>query len=346
VSDFFLKFESELHAAARRELARRRRRRWSWRALGPRRLAVAIVAIVVGAGVAAARTDLLPIGSQVPVKDVATGPYEPKRLGPRVVVATGRTPILGRWQMFWSRSSAGECEALQFIDERRPGGGASIGEGCGGPSGLTVGALIPVPGGGTPLETVVHGRAPEDTAAVRVSVPGLGATPVDVQEGPADVPGDWYLAAFPGVPSKGTAKVERLDGHGKPQGPAADLPITLHPRYPSPEARYVGGSELAVSPGGLVEVPLACHRQPHREGKCMGTLSLRLAGRHERCCGSTRGRRYGWQYYRLSPLASRRLIRLRLSERTRGLLARHGRLPARLRVSGGTSRRVMLVAPE
>lgn len=344
MTDFFERFEPELRAAARREVACRGRRRWSLRALGPRRLAIVAVAIGLGAGIAAARSDLLPIGSEVPVKSVATGPYEPKRLGPRVVVATGRTPIKGRWQMFWSRSGAGDCVALQFVDERGPGGGGSgIGEGCGGPTGLTAGGLIPIPGGETPAETVIHGRAPEDADAVQVTVPGLGATRVDVHDGPADVPGDWYLAALPGVPKEGTAKVELLDRSGKLEGRMVEMPITLHPRYPSPAARYVGASELTVTPGGLVEVPLACSRQRRRQGKCTGTISLRVRALRERCCGAAGGRRYGWQYYRLSPETSRRVIRIRLPEGARRRLARAGRLPALLRLSSNRHR-VTLVA--
>lgn len=345
-SDFFSKLDLDLRDLALREVAAtksrpKRRRR------GRRHSAIATAAVLLIGGAVATATDLLPIGAKVPVRTIG-GPHEPNRTGPRIAVATGRTPITGRWQMFWSRSSAGDCIALQFLDEPGPGAG-SISEGCGGPQGLTVGARVPIPG--TPnAETVIDGRTPDDVAAVRVTVPGLGDRVAAVRPGPQDVPGNWYVVPFAGIPSRGTVTVQGLDRNDKPLGPPAEFELTLHPRYPNPNARYVGAERLAVSRGGLVSVALACTRQAKRQGKCIGTITIKTTGTRVRCRRTAsatacpdRGRRIGWQYYRLSPGTRRRNIHVRLSTALHARVDAEKTVRARLSV-GGRKRDVVLIA--
>jgi hypothetical protein len=59
----------------------------------------------------------------------------------------------------------------------------------------------------------VHGPAPEQASAVRVTAPGGFSRTAATHDGPASVPGDFYLVE---IPRQGTANavVTWLDGEG------------------------------------------------------------------------------------------------------------------------------------
>lgn len=327
--DFFTQLEHQLRsgpATTPQFRPERSAKRW-------RRPAVLVALLLLAAGTAVAGDRLLPIGSEVPVRPQG-GKAEPERYGPRVVVATGRTPVYGRWQVLASRSSAGFCEAIQFLDDAAPSG--SVAEGCGRARVPSANAVLPVPGSAKPQETVIYGRVPEDAARVRVTVPALGTESVKVSNGPSSIPGDWYLVAFSGVPRPGTARIVAVDEQGRQVGGTTRMEVSLHPTYPNPVARLVGSSRLVVSSSGHVQVPLRCPRSSSTRGKCIGTAVIRIHNRLPRCEGSAGARRArcGWQYFRLAPGTKRRVIRVRVGPSVVQAIRRAGSLNARVRIAG------------
>ena len=87
---------------------------------------------------------------------------------PRVEVATGDSPELGRWKIVHSRDAAGAaCVGLQLLDERQPGESPVLYEGCGGPSALDIASVS----GST--RSIIYGRVPPGTAAVELTAQGI-----------------------------------------------------------------------------------------------------------------------------------------------------------------------------
>lgn len=335
--DFFSRYEAALLPAAQDAIeAKHAKPATRRRGLRATPLVAALVLLVGGGAIAA--TGVLPIGREVPAEQHG-GRHEPARLGGRIVVATGRTPVHGRWQIFWSRSSVGDCLALQLLDDPSAPG---LGEGCGRRTPISASALLPIPGAKAPVETLVYGRVPGATRKVRVVLPGLKARVVPATRGPGAVAGNWYLVGFPGRPSRGTGTVEALAADDGVIGRPLNVPVTLHPRYEAPHARYTGGDAIAVT-RGYARVPLSCTRQPRREGRCVGTLSIRVRGLGLDSCRITGRRvRCGWRFFSLSPGTVDRGLRVRLGDDVLGLLRSRGKVPARLRY-GGRSIDVVLV---
>lgn len=176
--------EEQLVVAARR---RARRRPWP---RGTRSVALAFAgAALLATGAVAAGTDLFrDIGSTSPTpRDRQVDGL--RYTADRTIVATGTAPVLGPWEMSITDSDAGPCLGLQLLNQ--PGNG--IGEGCGGEIGdFNVGST------GNAQEKLIHGRAPERAAQVRITAANGFERTVDTFDGPPAVNGNFFAIAVPG----------------------------------------------------------------------------------------------------------------------------------------------------
>ena len=209
--------DAEVAQVLSRARSRKRRTR--------RRTAVAVLAAgLLLAAAAASATGVLPVGSVIPLSN------EPQGDGltytsDRTIVAAGKTPTAGRWRMSVANSDRGFCFGIELVDHVLPGArGPDLSEGCGGTSrDFDAGSV----GGGTdlPNTTLVHGPAPEEATAVRVTAPGFSRT-VKTHDGPDDVRGDFYAIE---IPRKGirNALVNWLDQHGRVPLPGIYVPSTI-----------------------------------------------------------------------------------------------------------------------
>jgi hypothetical protein len=154
----------------------------------------------------------------------------------RTVVATGTAPVAGPWQMTLHESERkvveGDlyepeglpCTFLKLLDppdEYTPidGGGCGVQRRTPGfwRHQRTVPALLEA----EVQEILVFGRAPEEADAVEISADGGMRLKVKTQEGPAGVPGDFWLIATP--PGLMNGRVYWVDEDRGAQGPAVEL---------------------------------------------------------------------------------------------------------------------------
>jgi hypothetical protein len=179
----------------------------------------ALVAVAGGllvAGAAGAATGVFPIGTEVPT------PREEQSDGlrytsDRTVVAAGETPHAGQWRLLIVRSSEGPCLGFQAQgmggprSEWQPVEESPIGEGCApGSRDFEAGMWT------NPDEPLVYGRAPEQAAAVRVTAADGSERTGQLQEGPPDVRGDFYVVALPaGVDAR---EIGWVDTDGRAHG--------------------------------------------------------------------------------------------------------------------------------
>jgi len=194
-------------------------RRRSWRPAGWRTgVAVALLSLVMATGAVAA-LDVLPIGTDLPTESVP-GEGEPKYASPRTVVATGESPVAGRWQVTVAASDRGKCLGLELLDTRS----RVLTEACGGLGSFDVSTV----GGGDelPRTTFVFGPAPEEADAVRVTADAGFSETAATYPGPEDVAGKSYVIE---IPRRGVANalVEWLDKDGRAQGPGLSVPSTV-----------------------------------------------------------------------------------------------------------------------
>jgi hypothetical protein len=247
-ADFFDRLELELRAAAERPprwtAGWREGGRWTGAAVGATVavvLAVAAALVVVGGGSDDSGDHRSVAPSPAPVGSVIWRHGEK-----HVVVATGRAPIAGLWQLETYRStrladpetgevyqSAGlPCLGVAVLappsDDPTELSGA-CGEFPRTPGFGRQQASVP-PGGrradGTPIrvrEILVYGRAPEQASAVVLTAKGGVRKGVEPLEGPPGVSGDFYLIAIP--PDLKNGRVNWLDGEGN----AGSRGITLLP---------------------------------------------------------------------------------------------------------------------
>jgi hypothetical protein len=239
MSDFFGALELELHAAANR---RPRRQLTLGQGLGAL-AAAALVAVAVGVVAAVssggggssghltggAKPD--PVGTVIP-----KGEGNPPRTKRSLVVATGRTPGIGAWQMETSRSTvlkgnSGEvyqpaglrCVSLFMLGRAANDyfGGGQCGEFPRTP-GFSRMQLPGVVFRGRPEHNrqlrrapiLVYGRAPERATKVLVTAPDglrLETTPL---EAPKGARGDFYALAVP--QHHQGARINWVDASGKP----------------------------------------------------------------------------------------------------------------------------------
>lgn len=200
--------ERDLLAAARRRSRRKvlTRGRWSG--------ALALTGIAVAVGGAGAATGLLDVGDQVATPRERQGDGL-RYTSARTIVATGRTPLAGRWEMSVTQSDQGPCEGLRLLDGPTGGG---LGEGCGSTSTFTAGSTS----NGFPIDRpelanrwmLVHGRTAEAAEAVELAAPGGVRIRAKTHDGPPYVDGNFYLLEAPG--GLRNATVTELGSNGQP----------------------------------------------------------------------------------------------------------------------------------
>jgi hypothetical protein len=241
-SDFFGALGLELHAAARRSPRRRTRLGdvGGVAAAAVLLAAAVLVALVVlrGGGdspTAPAAVEPAPIGTVIP-----KGKGEPPREADSTVLATGRAPLLGPWQMetHWGKAlkdpktgevynPAGPCLMLYPLDP--PGRTFGASGFCGPvrnfgfrktPGFSRAQVNVPAPGrrpDGRRVrvrEVLVYGRVPDRAVTVVITAPGGTRVEVAATDGPEAVPGRFYgIPLKPGLPG---ARINWLDKDGKP----------------------------------------------------------------------------------------------------------------------------------
>jgi len=243
MSDFFGALELELRAAANR---RPRRRATVGQALGGLAAAalVAAAVLVVAAVSGGERGDTAQVtgGSELPPVGtvIPKGQGEPPRANRSVVVATGKTPYAGPWQLEIQRSERltykGEviqpdgltCVYLYLLDPPKvngiswPTGGGYCGDQPRTP-GFTRGqADVPMSGrlaDGERIRTrqvLIYGRAPERAEHVLITTKPLRLRMRSpVLDGPESMRSDYYVVAVP--PHIGrSARINWLDKDGRP----------------------------------------------------------------------------------------------------------------------------------
>jgi hypothetical protein len=164
--------------------------------------------------------------------DEPAAPGHPATGNPETVLATGSSPIAGRWQITELASQAinddGEvvqpkglpCVKLLLLDPP-PGVGLVGSSQCGMPPGDLEVMSLPVPDGASgKVEVILWGRVAEGTGSVELSAEGASPIRVAPEPGPADFAGDvWAVAASPDLEK---ASVRRLDAQQRPIGPPVD----------------------------------------------------------------------------------------------------------------------------
>lgn len=157
------------------------------------------------------------------------GPTKP------TTVATGTAPVTGPWQMTLHESKRqvadGDlyepeglpCTFLKLVDppEHTPIGSGACGVQRKSPGFTRDQLTVPSVVGAKVREILVYGRAPEDADKVAISADRQVRISVKTQEGPAGVPGDFWLIAAP--PGLDNAHVFWIDEDGGARGPAVEL---------------------------------------------------------------------------------------------------------------------------
>jgi hypothetical protein len=172
------------------------------------------------------------VGSVIP-----EGAGKPPREGDHIVVATGRSPVAGRWQLEHYRSTrladpqTGEvyqpaglpCLGIALLDPSTEVPVLASGQ-CGEfprtPGFGRVQMSVPQVRGKV-RELLVYGRTPERTRSVVLTAAGGVKITVDPFEGPRSVAGDFYLIAV--SPDLEDGRVNWVDEHGNVGGPGLEL---------------------------------------------------------------------------------------------------------------------------
>ena len=215
----------------RAELDRRRAERQTRRGWGAVLLVAAAVLSLGTAVVAVGGDGRRPVGSTIR-GDEAAAPGYPATGEPETVLATGSSPIAGRWQITEFASPAItdngdivqpeglQCVKLLLLDPP-PGVGLVGSSQCGRPRGDLEVMSLPVPDGASgELEVILWGRVAEGTAAVEISAEGASPIRVTPEPGPPDfAPNVWAVTAPPDLRK---ASVSRLDNQHRRIGPPVD----------------------------------------------------------------------------------------------------------------------------
>jgi hypothetical protein len=195
---------------------------------------VAVVAVLsLGAAVVALGWDgQRAVGTTIR-GDEPAGPGHPATGVPETVLASGSSPIAGRWQIteFASEAIAENGKVLQpeglpcvklLLLDPPPGVGVVGSSQCGLPRGDLEVMSLPVPDGASgKVEVILWGRVAQGTDAVELSADGGSPIRVAPEPGPADFAGDvWAIAASPDLDE---ASVDRLDAQHRRIGPPVDV---------------------------------------------------------------------------------------------------------------------------
>jgi hypothetical protein len=194
-------------------------------------VAVVAVASLAAAVVALGGDGSRPVGSPIR-SDEAPAPGHPPTGVPETVLATGSSPIAGRWQIteFASQTITDNGDVVQpeglpcvkFLLLDPPPGWPLVGNSqCGLPHGDLEVMSLPVQDGASgKVEVILWGRVAEGTRSIELSAEGASPIRVAPEPGPADFAGDvWAIAASPDLEK---ASVNRLDDQLRPIGPPVD----------------------------------------------------------------------------------------------------------------------------
>ena len=242
MSDYFVRLETELRAAAQRPTPRTP----DWgTALSRGAIAAATATVVALSAVVAlvflggggadepdrtpATVEPLPVGTVIP-----QGQGTPPRESDSTVVAGGRTRVAGPWQLELARGTGvkdpktGEvyepagltCLTIYLLRPPKEPTATAAGQ-CGGfPRTPGFGRLqLSVPAsssapGYEPREVLVYGRVPERAAAVALTSRRGVRRRARIHEGPPGVKGDFYLVAL--TPRFGPGRINWRDKNGRP----------------------------------------------------------------------------------------------------------------------------------
>ena len=153
-----------------------------------------------------------PVGTHIPGDEPAAPGYPATGI-PETVLATGSSPIAGRWQIseYASQAIVDKGELVQGVVGNGPGGR---------PAGDLEVLSLPVPDASGKVEVILWGRVAEGTGAIELSAAGASPMHVAPEAGPADFAGDvWAIATSPDVEK---ASVSRLDNQHRRIGLPVD----------------------------------------------------------------------------------------------------------------------------
>jgi hypothetical protein len=131
---------------------------------------------------------------------------------PRVEVASGTLPGVGGYRLLHSRDyKGGMCVGIELLEQGgAPGKPAPVlAEGCGGPTELNIGKVTA--GDGT--WTVLNGKVPEQTKAVKVKKNDGTSMELPVVQDGKGVSGKWLVKKLDGT--LGDVEFEALDTNGR-----------------------------------------------------------------------------------------------------------------------------------
>lgn len=164
--------------------------------------AVLVGGLLLLTAAAGAATGLLPVGSVIPGEG-----FDGAEEVDETVVATGTAPVSGPWQMtVFETEPAGSgsaktkvravpCLKLELLKDREDGSGY-----CGYIPAFEAFSHGRKPDAARRGEVLLYGRAPEAASSVELTAEGGVTIAAGVQEGPANVAGDfWLIAAPPGL---------------------------------------------------------------------------------------------------------------------------------------------------
>lgn len=190
--------------------------------------AIVVGVVLLAAAAAGAATGILPVGSVFR----GEGFHSKRGAVDETVVATGDAPESGRWQMtVFETAPAGSgrsrqhvrgvaCLKLELLDGGGTPGPAASGY-CGYIPPFEAFSYGRKPDAAERGEVLLFGRAPEAASAVELTADGGVTIAAEVHEGPADVPGDfWVVAAPPGLEN---ARLNWIDQHGRQREPWLDV---------------------------------------------------------------------------------------------------------------------------
>lgn len=207
MNGYFGNLETELVAAARREVSAKPTRNGVIAQLRTRRIR-RVGALTVGVALLAG----VPAAALTGVFTPHTEPDGLVRLSERSVIARGSTPDRGQWELLASRSDVGFCFGIRLPSGDIGDVSTTVSEGCGGaePGQLS---LASSSGGSLKVRALVFGMTPDGAVAVRVRADDVDVT-VKTIDDLGGLAGRVYVAELPTREALGSTRVEALDAGG------------------------------------------------------------------------------------------------------------------------------------